>query len=75
MTDRLHADTEPRKAMLAQQLDVLCREIIERVGSVLPNFPTCDPDCACSRDNLLAYLVLRDHDLRDVQLELAELGL
>jgi pyruvate kinase len=42
---------------------------------VLPNFPTCDPDSACSRDNLLAYLVFRDHDLQDLQLELAELGL
>lgn len=75
MTDGLHADTDAPKAALAQQLGRLCGEIIERVGSVLPNFPACDPDSACSRDNLLSYLVLRDHDLHELQLELAELGL
>lgn len=75
MTDELHTYIDPHKTALAQQLGVLCGEIIERVGSVLPKFPTVDPDSACSRDNLLAYLVLRDHDLKDAQLELAELGL
>ncbi len=62
MTDRLHADTDAPKTALAQQLGRLYVEIIQRVGSVLPNFLACDSDSACSRDNLLSYLVLRDHD-------------
>ena len=75
MTDRHRPDTDSQKSALAQKLEALYLEILERVGSVRPNFRSCDPDGACSRDNLLAYLVLRDHDLHELQLELADLGL
>jgi pyruvate kinase len=33
------------------------------------------PEAQCSCDNLLAYLALREHDLQNIQLELAERGL
>ena len=75
MTDSHRPDTDSQKSTLAQKLEALYSEILERVGSVRPNFPSCDPDGACSRDNLLAYLALRDHDLQELQLELADLGL
>jgi hypothetical protein len=68
-------DPGSQKSALAQKLEVLYSEILERVGSVCSNFRSCDPDGKYSRDNLLAYLVLRDHDLQEVQLELADLGL
>ena len=75
MTNRHHPDTDSQKSALAQKLEALYSEILERVGSVRPTFPSCDSEGACSRDNLLAYLVLRDHDLQELQLELADLGL
>ena len=68
-------DTDSQKSALAQKLEVLYSEILDRVGSVCHNFRTCDLDGACSRDNLLAYLILRDHDLQELQFELADLGL
>ncbi len=75
VTDGYGPDTNPQKSALAQKLEALYSEILERVGSVRPSFPSCDPDGVCSRDNLLAYLALRDHDLQELQFELADLGL
>jgi len=54
---------------------LLYSEILKKVGSVSAGLPSSDPDGACSRDNLLAYLALRDHDLQDLQFELADRGL
>jgi pyruvate kinase len=63
------------KSALAQKLEAIYSEILNRVGPVSPNFHSCDADGACSRDNLLSYLVLRNHDLQEIQFELATLGL
>ncbi|MEO8046197.1 MAG: pyruvate kinase [Nitrospirota bacterium] len=73
--DRDRPDTDSQKSGLAKKLEALYSEILERVGSVRPHFRSVEPDGACSRDNLLAYLVLRDHDLQELQFELADLGL
>lgn len=75
VTDRHRPDTDAQKSALAQNLEALYSEILKSVGSVHSSFHSCDPDVACSRDNLLAYLALRDHDLHELQLELADLGL
>jgi pyruvate kinase len=75
MADKLETSHDPRRSALAEQLSVLSAEIIERTSRALSEFPLQDVDSRCSRDNLLAYLALRDHDLQDLQLELAELGL
>ena len=75
MADKLETSHDPRRSALANQLSVLSAEIIERTSRALSEFPLQDVDSRCSRDNLLAYLALRDHDLQDLQLELAELGL
>jgi pyruvate kinase len=75
MTDKLEVSHDRRRATLAEQLSVLCTEIIERTGKACAEFDLREVDSRCSRDNLLAYLALRDHDLQDLQLELAELGL
>lgn len=63
------------KSALAQKLEAIYSEILNRVSPIYHNFRSCDADGACSRDNLLSYLVLRDHDLREIQFELAALGL
>ncbi len=73
--DRHHPDTDFQTMTIAQKLEALYSEVLERVGSVRRNFRAGDPDCVCSRDNLLAYLVVREHDLQELQLELADLGL
>jgi pyruvate kinase len=62
-------------AALGQRLSDLYRVIIERAREIQHVYPFADRDCACSRDNLLAYLILREHDLHDLQWELAEEGL
>jgi pyruvate kinase len=75
VTDGHRSDINPQKSALAQKLEALYSEILDRAGSVRSNVHSCDPDGACSCDNLLAYLVVRDHDLQELQLELADLGL
>lgn len=75
MADKLEASHDPRRSALANQLSILSAEIIERTSRGLSEFPLEDVDSRCSRDNLLAYLALRDHDLQDLQLELADIGL
>lgn len=60
---------------LGNKLQALYDEIVERAGRVRADYPMADRDSECSRDNLLAYLVLREHDLQELQLELAEQGL
>ena len=75
MADKLNTSPNPRRSALAGQLAVLATEIIERAGRAVAGFALDDPDSRSSRDNLLAYLALRDHDLHDLQLELAEIGL
>jgi len=70
---KMHGDR--RAAALRHRLGALYDEIVDRAGRAQGEFPFSDRDCACSRDNLLAYLVLREHDLQDLQLELAEVGL
>ncbi len=53
----------------------LFRDIAQEVLRSRGRFRFSEPDRECSRDNLLAYLALREHDLLDLQLELAERGL
>ncbi len=60
---------------LGEKLQTIYRDIAERAGRARADYQCSDRDCECSRDNLLAYLALREHDLRELQLELAEQGL
>lgn len=60
---------------LGEKLQTIYRAIAEQAGGARADYPFADRDCECSRDNLLAYLTLREHDLRELQLELAEQGL
>jgi pyruvate kinase len=75
MADTLESNHDRRRSALAERLSVLSAEIIARTNKTVSEFGLHDADSKCSRDNLLAYLALRDHDLRDLQLELAEIGL
>jgi len=60
---------------LGKKLQALYGEIAERAGRARADYRMADSDSECSRDNLLTYLVLREHDLHELQLELAEQGL
>jgi pyruvate kinase len=75
MADTLETSHDRRRSALAERLNILSEEIIERTSNAVSEFALHDVDSRCSRDNLLAYLALRDHDLQDLQLELAEIGL
>lgn len=75
MADTLESSHDRRRSALAERLNILSAEIIERSSQAVSEFDLHDVDSRCSRDNLLAYLALRDHDLQDLQLELAEIGL
>lgn len=75
MADTLESSHDRRRSALAERLSVLSAEITARTSQAVSEFGLHDADSRCSRDNLLAYLALRDHDLQDLQLELAEIGL
>ncbi len=66
---------EHRNMALMQQLRTLYEEIVERASHARLAFPCSSKEAEWSRDNLLSYLVLREHDLSDLQVELAEQGL
>jgi len=61
--------------LLRQHLGNLYTKIIEAAQNAQNKFPLQNPENKCSRDNLLCYLALREHDLSDLQLRLAEQGL
>ena len=52
---------EHRNMALMQQLRTLYEEIVERASHARPAFPCSSKEAEWSRDNLLAYLVLREH--------------
>ena len=64
---------------LGEKLNELYLDIIERVQKARSKFHFTirenENEKICSLDNLLCYLVLRKHDLLDLQLGLAEQGL
>jgi pyruvate kinase len=75
MATPLMTDSAKGREPLAQKLSSIYTEVTERASGASRSYPFTDPDCELSRDNLLAYLVLREHDLQELQLELAEQGL
>jgi pyruvate kinase len=60
---------------LRQSLNSFYIDIIRNAQTAQKKFPLNNRENQCSRDNLLCYLALREHDLSDLQLELAEHGL
>jgi pyruvate kinase len=60
---------------LLKTLGNLFQDVQEKAAEARAKFRFSEPDAQCSCDNLLAYLALREHDLQDLQLELAERGL
>ena len=71
----MKGDKDMPTSPLGEKLQAIYRAIAEQAGLARADYPFADRDGECSRDNLLAYLVLREHDLRELQLELAEQGL
>ncbi|WP_243137520.1 pyruvate kinase [Heliorestis convoluta] len=68
-----HQDNQENQ--LAEELGSLYNLIATQVLSMRDKFPISHREGEQSRDNLLAYLALRRHDIFNLQLELAELGL
>ena len=66
-------DAEPDS--LRKELGDLLQDVQQKAAEARAKFHFSDPDAQCSCDNLLAYLALREHDLQDLQLELAGRGL
>ena len=60
---------------LRQSLNSFYIDIIRNAQTAQQKFPLNNRENQCSRDNLLCYLALREYDLSDLQLELAEHGL
>ena len=60
---------------LREKLGDLLLDVQRKAAEARAKFHFSDSDAQCSCDNLLAYLALREHDLQDLQLELAERGL
>jgi pyruvate kinase len=62
---------------LRTSLNAIYTDVIKNAESAQIKFPLKAKACekVCSRDNLLSYVALREHDLSDLQLKLAEQGL
>jgi hypothetical protein len=62
---------------LRTSLNTIYIDVIKNAQSAQIKFPlkAKDHEHVCSRDNLLSYIALREHDLSDLQLKLAEQGL
>jgi hypothetical protein len=69
--NRRHTETDS----LPETLGNLLQDVQQKAAAARSKFRFPDPDAQRSCDNLLAYLTLREHDLQDLQLELAERGL
>lgn len=65
MNNPVETSQDRRRLALAERLSALSTDIIERASNAVPEFGLHDADSIYSRDNLLAYLALRDHDLQD----------
>lgn len=59
----------------ATRLEAVYRKVLARSEGARARYPVPEGDREASRDNLLAYLAFREHDLPDLQLELSEQGL
>ena len=70
---------EPRRdtklVCLRETLGNLIQDVQQKAAKARTKYHFANPDAQCSCDNLLAYLALREHDIQDLQLELAERGL
>ncbi len=60
---------------LAQNLNALYMEVLDRAQEAQNKFAIENQENKCSLDNLLCYLALREFDLTDLQLNLADKGL
>jgi pyruvate kinase len=60
---------------LKEELSRLFQTVERKAAQSRPKYHFANPDAQCSCDNLLAYLALREHDLQDMQMQLAECGL
>ncbi|MBM7866347.1 pyruvate kinase [Heliobacterium gestii] len=75
MASILRPPTPHHRDWLADQLAAFYAVITDHALSVAQAFPLQTPEGRLSRDNLLAYLAMRRHDIVDLQIALADYGL
>ena len=68
-------DKQLRPQELIQQLNLLCSEMLQLEASGMVDSAGVHPDHRTSATNLIHYLALRRHDIRQLQAQLASLGL
>jgi pyruvate kinase len=75
-SQRVHNNSREIES-LRRSLNAVYIEVIKNAESAQIKFPLKAKarEIECSRDNLLSYIALREHDLSDLQLKLAEHGL
>src|ERR1035438_2653078 len=60
---------------LLEKLSLLCSEMLQLEGSGMVDFAGIHSEHRASASNLIHYLALRRHDIRQLQAQLASLGL
>jgi len=65
----------PRAAALLDHIDQLIRSLDVATADAADQLAVVDPRNTASATNLVHYLALRHHDLRQLQMELSQLGL
>lgn len=68
-------ETEESRDSLCRKLDEIYSDVLERAEKARGKFPVQSKENEVSRDNLLAYLALREKDLSAIQIALAREGL
>lgn len=71
----MQRDNQLRPQELIQQLNLLCSEMLSLGASGVSDLAGVHPDHRASATNLIHYLALRRHDVRQLQNELGILGL
>src|SRR5271165_943845 len=66
---------DPDRAEIGRLLYDLYSSIVKQSENVAAGFLVLSPQNEFSRDNLLSYLALREHDLSELQISLSNLGL
>lgn len=75
MQSTFNQEIQSESQKISQQLAAVYNEIMKKTEHAQCRFPVETEEAAVSRDNLLAYLALREFDLHEVQHMLAEEGL
>ena len=75
MTSIKPKSAEYHLQQLTGQVQHLCQEVLDYENTRRADIERAAPECRASARNLIHYLAVRQHDLRELQRGLARLGL